>query len=167
MVSDQVRNEVWLRLLDIARLVRYYAVLSDRYRRNYTIIRFLLYAAAASGIAAFLDVLPPIAQLISGGVIALIITWDFVSDYGRKAAVLHAISLQCGELENEWQELWMDVDNGTMTNEEVIERNRQLIQRMTSVTGGVGYADIPEDQKLNEKCAAQAYQVAEDRYAAA
>ena len=166
MVSDHIRNEVWQHLLDIARLVRYYAALSDRYRRNYTIIRFLLYAAAASGVAAFLDVLPPIAQLISGGVIALIVTWDFVSDYGKKAAVLHAISLQCGELLNEWQDLWIGVDDGTMTNEEVIERNRQLIQRMTSVTGGVGYAGIPEDQKLNEECAAQAYKVAEERYAA-
>ncbi len=55
MVSHHIRNEVWLRLLDIARLVRYYAALSDRYRRNYTIIRFLLYAAAASGVAAFLS----------------------------------------------------------------------------------------------------------------
>ncbi len=55
MVSDQIRNEVWQHLLDIARLVRYYAALSDRYRRNYTIVRFLLYAAAASGVAAFLE----------------------------------------------------------------------------------------------------------------
>ena len=96
---------------------------------------FLLYVAAASGVAAFLDVLPPIAQLISGGVIVLIVTWDFVSDYGKKAAVLHAISLQCGELENEWQDLWIGVDDGTMTDEEVIDRHRQLIQRMTGVTG--------------------------------
>ena len=45
-----------------------------------------------------------------------------------------------------------------------MERNKQLVQRMTSVTGGVGYAGIPEDQKLNEKCAARAYKVAEERY---
>ena len=166
MVSNQVRNEVWQNLLDIARLDRYYAALSDRYKRNHTIVRICLLAAATSGIAAFLDALPPIAQLISGGGIAVIIVWDMVSDYGRKAAILHAISLQCGDLENEWAELWIRVNEATITNEETILRNRQLIQRITAVTGGAGYADIREDQKLNERCAADTYEVMEARYAA-
>ena len=165
MVSDEIRNEVWQDLLDVTRLVRYYAALSDRYKRNYNIVRVLLFAAATSGIAAFLDVLPPIAQLISGMGIALIIAWDFVSDYGRKAAILHAIRLQCSELESEWHALWRSVDDGTIANEEALEGNRQLLQRITSLTGNAGYADIREDQKLNEIHAADAYKVIEDRYA--
>ena len=165
MVSDQIRNEVWQNLLDVARLVRYYAALSDIYKRNYNIVRVLLFAVATSGVAAFLDVLPPIAQLISGGGIAVIIVWDVVSDYGKKAAILHAISLQCGELEDDCHELWRSVDNGAITNEDTILRIRQLERRMTSITGVAGYAYIREDQKLNEKCATIAYKVTENRYA--
>ena len=165
MVSDQIRNEVWQDLLDVTRLVRYYAALSDRYKRNYNIVRGLLLIAATSGIAAFLDALPPIAQLISGVGIALIIAWDFVSDYGRKAAVSHAIRLQCGELENEWRDLWRSVDDGTIENEEALHSNRQLLQRITSLTGNAGYADIREDHKLNETQAADAYKIMEERYA--
>lgn len=165
MVSDQIRNEVWQDLLDVTRLVRYYAALSDRYKRNYNIVRGLLLIAATSGIAAFLDALPPIAQLISGVGIALIITWDFVSDYGRKAAVSHAIRLQCDELENEWRDLWRSVDDGTIANEEALHSNRQLLQRITSLTGNAGYADIREDHKLNETQAADAYKIMEERYA--
>lgn len=165
MVSDQIRNEVWQDLLDVTRLVRYYAALSDRYKRNYNIVRGLLLIAATSGIAAFLDALPPIAQLISGVGIALIVAWDFVSDYGRKAAVSHAIRLQCGELENEWRDLWRNVDDGTIANEEALHSNRQLLQRITSLTGNAGYADIREDHKLNETQAADAYKIMEERYA--
>lgn len=165
MVSDQIRNEVWQDLLDVTRLVRYYAALSDRYKRNYNIVRGLLLIAATSGIAAFLDALPSIAQLISGAGIALIVAWDFVSDYGRKAAVSHAIRLQCGELENEWRDLWRSVDDGTIANEEALHSNRQLLQRITSLTGNVGYADIREDHKLNETQAADAYKIMEERYA--
>lgn len=165
MVSDEIRNEVWQDFLDVTRLVRYYGALSDRYKRNYNIVRVLLFAAATSGIAAFLDALPPIAQLISGVGIALIIAWDFVSDYGRKAAVLHAIRLQCGELENEWHALWRSVDDGTIANEEALKKNRQLLQKITSLTGNAGYADIREDHKLNEIQAANAYKTMEERYA--
>ncbi len=167
MVSDQVRNDVWYCLLDVARLVRYYAALSDRYKRNYKIVRVLLFAAATSGIAAFLDALPPIAQLISGGGIAVIIVWDMVSDYGRKAAILHAISLQCGDLEDDCHDLWRNIDNATITNEEAIHRSRQLDRRITNVTSGAGYADIPEDKKLNERCRDDADSVMEHKYATA
>ena len=165
MVSDEIRNEIWQDFLDVTRLVRYYGALSDRYKRNYNIVRVLLFAAATSGIAAFLDALPPIAQLISGVGIALIIAWDFVSDYRRKAAVLHAIRLQCGELENEWRALWRSVDDGTIANEEALKKNRQLLQRITSLIGNAGYADIREDHKLNETQAADAYKFMEERYA--
>lgn len=165
MVSDEIRNEIWQDFLDITRLVRYYGALSDRYKRNYNIVRVLLFAAATSGIAAFLDALPSIAQLISGVGIALIIAWDFVSDYRRKAAVLHAIRLQCGELENEWRALWRSVDDGTIANEEALKKNRQLLQRITSLIGNAGYADIREDHKLNETQAADAYKFMEERYA--
>ena len=84
MVTEQTRNAVWQELLDVARLVRYYEALSDRHRRNHIIVRFLLLVAAASGIAALLDQLPAIAQLIAGGLIAVLVVWDFVSDYAKK-----------------------------------------------------------------------------------
>ena len=165
MVSDEIRNEIWQDFLDITRLVRYYGALSDRYKRNYNIVRVLLFAAATSGIATFLAALSPIAQLISGVGIALFTAWDFVSDYGRKAAVLHAIKLQCGELENEWRALWRSVDDGTITNEDAKKENRQLLQRITSLISNAGYADIREDHKLNETQAANAYKTMEERYA--
>ena len=166
MVPDQVRSIVWQAYLDVARLVRYYEALSDKYRRNHFMVRFLLLAAAASGIAALLELLPAIAQLFATALVALIVPWDFVSDYARKAAVLHAISIECSELESEWQELWTRVNEDEMSTVAVLHENNRLSRRILGVTSRAGVADIREDQKLNEKCAESAYRVMVERYAA-
>ena len=99
MVSERTRNEVWRELLDAARLTRYYEALADRHRPNHTLTRLFLLATAASGIAALLDVLPDVVRLVAGGLIAFVVAWDFVADYAKKAAILHAISLGCSTLE--------------------------------------------------------------------
>ena len=166
MVTDQMRSIVWQEYLDAARLVRYYEALSDKYRRNHLIVRFLLLAAAASGIAALLDLLPAIAQLLATALVALIVAWDFVSDYAKKAAVLHTISIECSELESEWQQLWTEINDDALSTVEVLHRNNRLSRRILGVTSWAGLADIREDQELNEKCAESAYRVMVDRYAA-
>lgn len=166
MVSEQTRNDVWQELLDVTRLVRYYGALSDRHRRNHTAVRFLLLAAAAGGIAALLDLLPQIVQLVAGGLIALLVAWDFVSDYAKKAAVLHTIDIECGLLEIEWRELWNEANDPEASDAEVREKNRRLAERISYVTARAGDADIPENRKLNEECAKAAYRVVADQYAA-
>ena len=102
MVTEQTRNYVWQELLDAARLVRYYEALSDRHRRNHSRVRFLLLAAATGSIAALLDLIPESTQLFTSAWVALLVAWDFVSDYAKKAAVLHTISLECSALEIEF-----------------------------------------------------------------
>lgn len=164
MVTEQTRNAIWQELLDVARLVRYYEALSDQHRRNHLIVRFLLLAAAAGGIAALLDLLPAIAQLIAGGVIALLVAWDFVSDYAKKAAILHAISIECSALEIEWQDLWLELEN--ISDDDARLENTRLSRKIANVTAWAGQADIREDRRLNEECEKAAYRVMTDRYAA-
>lgn len=165
MTTDRTRNGVWQELLDAARLVRYYEALSDRYRRNHFVVRFLLLAAAASGVAALLDLLPPGFQLAAGGLVALLVVWDAVSDYARKAAILHAIGLECDALEDEWRELWADIEDRDIDDAEVWRRNRRLARRLSEVTGWAGLVDVREDRKLNLRCEADAHRVTAARHA--
>ncbi len=165
VATEQTRNDVWQGFLDVARLVRYYEALSDRHRRNHLIVRFLLLVAAASGIATLLDLLPPIMQLLASGVIALLVSWDFVADYAKKAAILHTVSLECSALEIEWRELWAGVNEHDLDDAEARRKNRQLEQRILEVTGRAGHADVREDRKLNEKCEEAAYKIMAERYA--
>ena len=167
MVTPQTRNAVWQELLDTARLVRYYEALSDRYRHYHWAVRFVLLLSASSGIVALLDLLPdsvrqPV-QLTAGGLIALTVVWDFVSDYARKAAVLHAISMECSIVEVELKALWGELEH--RSDDEVRQKNTQLARRMTDVTGWAGQADVREDSKLNQECATSAYKVIKEQYA--
>jgi hypothetical protein len=163
MVSDQTRNAIWQELLDVARLVRYYEALADRHRRLHRIIRFLLLAAAASGVVTLLNLLPVLIQSLAGGLIALLVVWDVLGDYARKAAVLHAISLECSHLEVEWQNLWGELE--TISDTEARRRNTSLAQRIAEITGWAGHADIRDDPKLNEQSAEAAYQIMASRHA--
>ena len=162
MVSEQVRNAVWQDMLDVARVIRYYDALSDRYKHNQAVIRFLLLIAVAGGIGALLDLFPEIAQLISGGLVALLVAWDFISDYARKAAILHVISIECSALEIEWQSLWFKIE--TLDDDTALNENTRLLRRISDVTGWAGQANIREDRKLNEECERVAYEVMEARY---
>ena len=168
MATNQTRNAVWQELLDAARLVRYYEALSDRYRRNHWAVRLVLLLAASSEIVALLALLPEnmrqSVQLVAGGFIALTVIWDFVSDYARKAAVLHAIGMECSAVEIELKSLWSEI--GSISDNEAQRRNTQLMRRISDATGWAGQADIREDSKLNRKCATAAYKIMEDQYAA-
>lgn len=162
MASERTRSDVWQELFDVAGLVRYYEALADRHKRRRDRVRFLLLAAAATGVAALLDLLPETARVAAGGAIAALVVWDFVADHARKAAVLHAASLECGALEIEWRELWTDVNDANASECEARRRNRQLARRIATVKG---WANIPEDRKLNEECARAAHEYLADRYA--
>lgn len=165
MVSEQMRQAVWQDLLDVARLVRYYEALSNRYRLRHSLIQFLLLASALSGIAALLNLLPEVVQLVASGLIAFLVAWDFVAGYARKAAVLHTINYECHALEIEWSELWASINSADVSDTEAREKNKQLEKKFLSVTGWAGQANIRVDQKLNAKCEEVAYKVMAAQYA--
>ena len=164
MVSESTRDMVWGDLSDAKRLARYYAALSDRYRRRQHILRFILFLSAASAIAAFVDVLPESFELVFGALMAIVLAIDFVSDNAKKAAILHTISVECSRLGNSWEELWVAVDDVDSTDDHVRQRNRDLNDSLLTVTSGAGQSDIAEDQKLNRRSAERAYEVLGGQY---
>ena len=165
MASDETRNDVWQELLDAARLARYYEALSDRHQRKHRIVRFLLFVAGASAVATVLKFLPGEAQAVVGGLVAIVVAWDFVSDYAQKAAVLRTVSIACSELESEWRELWHDVNHDVVDEPQLRDQLQRLARRTREVTSRAGDAGVSVDQKLNERCAESAYKVVSDRYA--
>lgn len=165
VIADQTRNAIWQDLLDVARLVRYYAALSDKHKFKHTLIQFLLLAAAFSGIAAVLQLLPEKFQLIPGALIALFIAWDFVAGYARKAAVLHTINYECNALEIEWAALWAEVQSAEISDACARDRNKKLEEKLLSVTIWAGQTDIREDPNLNKKCEKLAYKIVAEQYA--
>lgn len=165
MVTDQARNDVWQGLLDVARLVRYYEALANRHRLCHFWVRLLLLGAAASGIATLLGVLPNLAQLISGALVAILVVWDSISDYSKKATVLHMISIECSALDIEWGELWAEANDPFSDDTEVRIKKQRLDRKTLEVTGEAGKASVKDSRRLNRKCAEAAYKVTAERYA--
>ena len=165
MVSETTRNEVWQELLDASRLVRYYSKLSDRHSRNRRIVQFLLMAAATGGIATLVDLLPQFIQQIAAAAVAILVAWDFFADYAKKAAVLHAILIECNRLEGEWGDLWVGIDRSDLDDADVRQQCVLLGARLNDVTARAGLVGVHEDAELNKKCAEDAYTVMQDRYA--
>ena len=91
--------------------------------------------------------------------------WDFVSDYAKKAAVLHAISVELSLLEIERAKLWAAVNDPDTTDDEAQQISYRLARRLSEVTAWAGHADIREDRKLNEQCEATTYNIMHARYA--
>ena len=165
--DPQVRNAVWQQLLDAERYSRYYGALSDRHRNCYRWLRFFLLFAAVGGIARFLDLFPAsfawISELSAIVIIALVI-WEFMADYSTKAAILHTITIECGELQNDLDHLWLSLDQHSVGTPEVIDGLQRIDDAFTRLTARAGYAGVSQDTTLNQSVTEDAYKVIHDRY---
>lgn len=165
MIAEHTRHAVWNQYLDAARLVRYYEALTSKYQRKHDLYQCLILASVAGGITALVDLFPSIVQVVFGALVALFVILDWRGAYARKAAVLHAISMECSRLEAAWQELWLDIETANLDDAEARRENQHLTRRLNEVTGWAGQASIQENQTLNQRCTEAAYKVMADRYA--
>ena len=165
MITEHTRNEVWHNMLEAARVSRYYHTLSERYQRKHHWTRFILFAAAFVSMIVTLGLLvSSFLSLLANAAIFLAVVWEFMQDYPRKAAVLSAIRDECGALEIEWQSLWVGQDE--LDDHDVRAQNKQLLDQLHTITTRSGHVGVIEDAALNQRAAAEAYQVMEQRYAA-
>lgn len=163
-VTTGTRAAVWMGLLDVARVTRYAEIMEIRYRTAHRVVRFGLLLSASASVAAVLDRLPDPWGLVSGVLIAGIIIWDLVTDYATKIAALKTTKRQCQALEDEWRELWRDVDSDRSTDAGIRERHKALLKQFHYFTAPMD-EQITVSDKVNEQSAKYAYQVMEHEYA--
>ena len=170
MLDDSLRTAVWQALLDAERFGRYYGSRAQTHRRNHRILRSILLFAAVGGVARFLGILPDETEFVSnvaGIIIIALVIWDFMADDGKKAAVLHAISIECGEYYLQLSSLWVSLNHPEGADETDIRTQLRAIEDgMLRVTARAGYADVQEHDRDNERAATEAYQVVAARFAA-
>ena len=107
----------------------------------------------------------PVAEVASIAIVGIVI-WDFMADDGKKAAILHAISIECGEFELRLRSLWMSLNSGEDVDESAIRQELYAIEDgLLRVTARPGHADIAEHDRDNKRAAEDAYQVISDRFA--
>ena len=174
MLSQEIaplRLAVWNGLLDAERYVRYYGALAERYRRQHQIPRYIMAVAAVVGaIPIFFEEQFPLG--VTAGAILLIlaaVAWDLLSDHGRKAAILDAISVECGEYENQLRDLWISIEQGLAQGKPLdptsIRADLSMIEAaIDRVTDRSSLAGVATDNRLNEKMMGEANEVLTARF---
>ena len=169
LMDPTLRNAVWQQLLDAERLMRYYGELANRYRRRKMVPRILMAVSSIGGAASIMidaEWIPDEAYLPAFLLVVAAVVWDFMHDYGDKAAILYAISVECSEYETELQNLWLSVDAEQPPEESFIRaRLKELTTGMNRATDRVGYAGIGEDDALIDKTQEEGFQVIANRLA--
>ena len=169
MQNPTIRNAVWDALLEAEQHFRYYGDLAERHRRRHRALRYFLLFAAIGGISSLLDFLPAqfswISEVSAVLIVALVI-WDFMAEDGRKADVLHAISIECGQYELRLRHLIYSIDAGIADDPETIAQELKDIESaINQITARAGYADIPEHKRLTDKAWKESVKVVPGRFA--
>ncbi len=159
MVSSYTRDEIWYTLLDVDRQARYFNRVATRYGRGSGFVRVALFVISATGAFTLLNQWTWWIQLVITLALGIVLAIDFWLNLGRMAIVLHTISIEYNRIEDEWRELWNDVNQPDASEDDIRERSRNLKGQMSIVDARVRDSYIGMDDKLNEKCAHETYQV--------
>lgn len=164
-ISNATRNDVWQKLLDAQRHVQYYQVMSGRHEKRHMAVRFVLLFAGAGSVVTVVQTVDARIQAALGIVIAVTVAWEFVANYARKAAILHAICTESCSIESELRDLWTDIQSGIKEEAEIRRAYKALAARLREVTGWAGQNGVVVDDKVNQRTTRTAYAVMEQQYA--
>ena len=164
MVNDHTRNMIWNDYIDVARVNRFYQKLANRYSKCQKTLRFILLIPFVHGIMILLDFLPKFIGLTMGLIIASAVIIDLVLELSKKANKLGFIVSECADLEDEYKVLWDKINNTNLdlSDNFVYEKIIDFSKRRNNINNYV--SDIRGSEKMNKKCAEDAYKELEEKY---
>ena len=151
-------------MLDAARLVRYYDRLFKRHQWWCNAFRITLLSAAVLSASVLFDLFGGWLRVVFGLAVAVVVVVDFVLDYHKRAAVLHAIRSDLGALDVEFAALWMAIGTRAIENDEAQASLADLLRRMHGATDRAGAAGLSTNERLNEECQQAAFDVVASQY---
>ena len=166
-MTAATKNAVWQDLIEIDRLVRYYSLLSTRYhtRHRWTLGAILvgtLVGVAAIGESSIAWVGPLI--------VALAVIFENHDRTRERAVVSDVLAQQYRLAMSDWTALWDEMNADAMSEEDVLAKKRELMNRIERALGGLDdrlALGATGDVQVNEQAADQTKLDLESRYAAA
>lgn len=166
-MTAATKNAVWQDLVDLDRLVRYYSLLSTRYHTRHRWVLGTILVATMVGMASLRE--PSIAW-IGPSLVALAVLFEN-HDRTRERAVLSDVLAQQYRLAmSDWTALWDEMNTDALSDEEVLAKKRELMNRVERALGGLDdrlRLGANGDVRLNEEAMDQAKIDLEGRYATA
>ena len=164
MVSKETRNHAWGLILDLERLARYYGRLTSRLSWQHSFGTTLIAFAATSACISLLDILPSQVELAANAVIVVVALWMLAGNLSQKQVVVRSVAERCRELETDARALWLRL--GSLEETEAQQQWENLEKEMNRVTSKPESVGLRNNDALNEKCAAEAYEVVRHEFPA-
>ena len=159
-VSDRTKDYLWEEMYDIARHTLYHELLTNQYSNWNRMIRFGLLVGAATTITSSAISVSPLVGYIGAVLLFSLTAIDFIWDLGRRAALSHAASVECSVIEKDYQDLYIHVTTGQISETDCQVRINQLALRTIAATSQI----VGTDRKLNKAAQEQAMNILAARW---
>ena len=159
-VTDHTKDRIWEEMFDLQRYIQYYSMHTNRLSLLSKSLRVALLVGAGLVAGSGFQALPPFVGA-GGAVLLLTLTViDYVFDWGARAALAHAISLECCVIEKDYEDLWILVRTDRISEIESQARVNQLVMRVIAATSQLSETD----KGLNKKASKAAYNILESKW---
>ncbi len=162
MVSDQTYESIWDGLLEVTRVVRYFAILESKCRRRSNLVRLVLGVSGCGAFASAFNLLPEMSMAIFGASVSILVIYDFVFDPTRNLIQLNLVNSQLSEIEIKYRSLWERTRSGAESEEDALEKKEKIMLQMNNIASR---CDHKLDSKVIEAAQEEAFKVEETRYA--
>ena len=165
-VTDQTRESVFEDFSNAEWYMRYYGSLADVYRKKHYWTRIAL----LTSVLVEAVVVVPLLSGWSYGIYAIAIAslivigltvYDAISNHATHTAKLTAAHDQFSALRTEWRSLYLAIETDRIEEQQVLERQRELIYRTNLIGASV---EVKQDKKHNLAAATEANRVMSEQY---
>ena len=166
MEPEDAGYAIWDGLLDVSRVVHYYATQERRYERFAFGFRLVLALSGAGVAAPFLTAsfieLPDWITPAFGVIITIFVVLDLLRNDAARAAQIKAVIPDLAELESRYRSLWEETRNKSIDDQDALARKRKLMKDLNRIVSNV---DIPSSRRIVYRTQKEAFKVEELRYA--
>ena len=159
-VTAHTKDRIWEEMYDIQRLIQYYEMQTNRFSSWNKGLRVLLLVGAALVAGSGFQALHPMVGFIGAVILLTFTVVDYVYNWGTKAALSHAISLESCVIEKDYEDLWILVRTDRISEAHSQARVNQLVMRVIAASAQL----VESDKGLNKKASKAAYKILEAKW---
>lgn len=164
-MSEQIRRDVWVALLDAERQVRYYSKLFEKYNRIRSGVDAVLILSGSLGLISLVAGLQPeipVVCVFAGSLASIYSRWG---NHASKVAHLYSICRDCASLERQWERLWSAVQSGLVDEADAVKKNHELQEQLHVVTAPARLIGLSINEDANQAAWSEAIQAKGGQYA--
>jgi hypothetical protein len=160
VVTEHTKDRLWEDMWDVARYVRYYEMQTHRLGLWNKGIRLLILVGGAMAVGSIVDPVPAWVGVLGGLLLFSLTAVDLIWDWGTKAALSHAVSLECSIIEKDYEKVWSATRAEQISDADCQSTIDQLGMRIIATTAMLSGTD----KGLNRKAQEAATKVLADKW---